>query len=167
MVVVFYGTGIPLFCSLKVIYPAFYARKKMWIPLKISLVAFVVNLVCNLILMRFLQQSGLALATVISSLINNSLLLWHLHREGFDLQVPSVASALCRIILVAVIASGSLYFVYLKFLRAWGQQGYLNEFCVLATIGICFMLLYLGLAYICKLHECQAVVQQIRKRLKR
>jgi len=82
-VAIFYGAGIPAFCSLKVIVPVFQSRKKMVPPLIASLIAIGVNIVLNLILMWPLAQGGIALATVISSCVNNGILLCLLRREGF------------------------------------------------------------------------------------
>ena len=77
----FYACGIPFFCTIKACVSAFYSRRDMKTPLKISIICIVVNIVLNVILMFPLQQAGIALATVISSLLNNVLLLILLQKE--------------------------------------------------------------------------------------
>jgi len=83
----FYAMGIPFFCSVKVLTPAFHSRQKMLEPMFASITAIAVNIVLSTLLMFPLKQGGIALATVISSFINNALLLVLLRRSG--LQFPS------------------------------------------------------------------------------
>ena len=51
----FYGCGIPFFATTKIILPAFYGRKDMTTPLKISILCIIVNLVLSLTLMIWLR----------------------------------------------------------------------------------------------------------------
>ena len=77
----FYAMGIPAFAAVKIIVSAFHSRKDMKTPVRISILCLGVNLCCSLILMFPMRQGGLALATVISSLLNNFLLLRCLRKE--------------------------------------------------------------------------------------
>ena len=81
----FYSLGIPFFAIIKVALSGFHARKEMDTPVKISIICISVNLILNLILMWPLKQGGIALATVISSILNNFLLLFILRKrlDGF------------------------------------------------------------------------------------
>ncbi len=101
---VFLGAGIPFFCALKIILPAFYARKKMKTVFYVSLICIISNIVLNYVLMQFLRQGGIALATVISSVMNNSILLFLLCREGFSPDFKALALALCRVVAASVAA---------------------------------------------------------------
>ncbi len=76
----FYVLGIPSFAVMKITLMGFYARKDMKTPLQVSLFCIVLNLILNLILMWPLKQGGIALATVLSSLLNNLILLSILNR---------------------------------------------------------------------------------------
>jgi len=115
LVAVFYGMGIPCFCSLKVILPAFYARKEMKKPLYCSLTAISLNIVLNLILMWPLKQGGIALATTLSSLVNNTLLLILLRRDGVVLRDGPVLLSGARSLALAVFSGGSSFLAY----RLW------------------------------------------------
>ena len=112
---VFYASGIPFFCAVKVILPAFYSRKDTKTPLKCSLTAISFNLICNLILMWPLQQGGIALATVLSSILNNTLLLWLLHRQGFGIEFRGIAVSVLRCMSCALLAIIPVYLFY----RQW------------------------------------------------
>ncbi len=100
----FYASGIPFFCAVKVILPAFYSRKDTKTPLKCSLTAISFNLICNLILMWPLQQGGIALATVLASILNNALLLWCLKRQGFGLEYRNIAVSVLRCTAASLLA---------------------------------------------------------------
>ena len=76
-----YSAGIPLFSVFKISSVAFTSRRDMVTPLKISLICISLNIVLNFALMVPLRQGGIALATVISSLLNNTLLLTIYNRQ--------------------------------------------------------------------------------------
>ncbi len=110
----FYGCGIPFFAMTKIIVPAFYARKDMTTPLKVSVFCIIVNLILSLSLMFWLRQGGIALATVISSLLNNILLLRVLHTKFtfYDLRLRSLLPELLRGIVISGILTVSLLSFY-------------------------------------------------------
>ena len=112
----FYACGIPFFASLKVLISGFYARKDMKTPVRISILCIAVNIILNLILMWPLRQGGIALATVLASLLNNTLLLIILNRELPGFKLLSLGGSFLKFITVSSIAvTVSLYALpYLK-----------------------------------------------------
>lgn len=110
-VTIFYGAGIPAFCSLKVILPAFYARKQMMRTLYASLTCIAVNIILNLILMWPMRQGGIALATVVSSMLNNTILLTMLQREGINIGKVTIVRSIGRALIASLVAA-TLYFAY-------------------------------------------------------
>ena len=76
-----YSAGIPLFSVFKISSVAFTSRRDMVTPLKVSLVCISLNIILNFALMVPLKQGGIALATVVSSLLNNTLLLTIYNRQ--------------------------------------------------------------------------------------
>ncbi len=102
----FYSLGIPFFCSFKIITNAFYSRKDMMTPVIIGACAIILNIVLNLILMRYLRQGGIALATVVASLFNNLALLLILRKKlHCALGMFPVNLALWRNLLTAFVAA--------------------------------------------------------------
>lgn len=77
-----YSFGLVGFILVKILAPAFYARKNMKTPVKIAIVALVVNMVMNLILVGPFAHVGLAAATSISAFVNAGLLYWFLVKSG-------------------------------------------------------------------------------------
>lgn len=66
----FYLAGLPAFCCVKVATNPFHARKDTVTPMRISMLLLLANLILNLVLMQFLRQGGLALATSLCSWAN-------------------------------------------------------------------------------------------------
>jgi putative peptidoglycan lipid II flippase len=76
-----YSLGLVAFMGIKVLAPGYYARQDMKTPVRIAVIALVVNMVFNLILMFPFGHAGLALATTIAAITNASLLLRGLLKE--------------------------------------------------------------------------------------
>jgi putative peptidoglycan lipid II flippase len=77
-----YALGLLAFIALKVLTPAFYGRQQLRTPVRVAIVALVVNIVFSLLLMAPLGHAGLALATVLAALLNAGLLLGVLLHTG-------------------------------------------------------------------------------------
>jgi len=75
LALVAYGVGLLGLLAIKVLAPAFYAREQMAMPVKISVVALLVNLLLAVILIEPLAHVGLAFAVSGAALLN-ALLLW-------------------------------------------------------------------------------------------
>jgi len=95
-----YAAGLPAFVLVKVLAPAFFARHDTAAPVKVAVVAMVLNLCLTLVLMRLLAHVGIALATTVAGWLNALALLALLIRRGhfrFDARaqrnLPRVAAA--------------------------------------------------------------------------
>lgn len=104
-----YSFGLLGFILVKVLAPAFYARKDMKTPVKVAIVALVANMVFNLILIWPLAHVGLALATSISAFINAGLLFYYLRQQ----QVYQPMSGWQRLIWQGMLANGVMIAVLL------------------------------------------------------
>ena len=139
----FLGMGLPFFCSLKVILPVFYAWKQVNKVLKVSILCIIANIVMNLILMWPLKQGGIALATVLSSVLNNTLLLILLARAGLDLPVRSLCWSFVRALLAAVCA-GAAGGVLLVSVFSWYGSRQVEWLWVLPLLAAVFGMVYLA-----------------------
>ncbi len=77
-----YAVGLVSFMLIKVLAPGFYARQDTKTPVKIGIVALVLNMVFNLILAYPFGYIGLALATSLSATCNAFLLYYFLSKQG-------------------------------------------------------------------------------------
>ena len=76
-----FAPGVPAYVFIKVLTPGFYARSDTRTPVRIALIAMLVNLVGNLILIWPLGPVGIALSTAVSAWVNAALLFWALRRK--------------------------------------------------------------------------------------
>jgi putative peptidoglycan lipid II flippase len=76
-----FAPGVPAYVFIKVLTPGFYARQDTKTPVRVALIAMLVNLIGNLILIWPLGPVGIALSTAISAWVNVVLLYWILHRH--------------------------------------------------------------------------------------
>ncbi len=111
-----YAVGLPAYVLIKVLGPAFFARRDTRTPVLVGVVAMVVNLVLNLILMQFLAHAGLALATAIAAWLNVAVLSWILYRRGDLVADARLIQRLARSIGAALLMT--LVLVWLKALLA-------------------------------------------------
>lgn len=100
-----YSLGLVAFMLIKVLAPGFYARKDTATPVKIGIVAMVVNMVLNLALVLPLMHYwnighlGLALATTLAAYLNAGLLLRGLLRGGIYHFHPGWGRYMARLLL--------------------------------------------------------------------
>ncbi|MBZ0168640.1 MAG: murein biosynthesis integral membrane protein MurJ [Kofleriaceae bacterium] len=112
-VVLFYAFGLGAYVSNRILVPAFYSLQDTATPVKIGMVAVVVNIVSSLLLMRPLGLGGLALATALSSFVNLGLLLIALQKRLGrlnGLRVRSLAQIAGPAALMALIALSLVHF---------------------------------------------------------
>lgn len=69
-----FSIGICGFIFVKVLAPGFFARQDTKTPMKIAVVSVLVNVAMSIILVRFMQHTGLALAISIAAWVNAGLL---------------------------------------------------------------------------------------------
>ena len=109
---IFYALGLVFYCFNHILVAVFYAFGNTKTPVKISAIIAVINLVLNLILMRYLAHGGLALATFISSVVYSLLLFICIHKSFVQIKLLSIFFTLGKL-LVSVLATATiLYFSY-------------------------------------------------------
>jgi putative peptidoglycan lipid II flippase len=71
-----YAPGLVGYAAVKIASPTFYALRDSRTPVVISAVAVVVNIALNLLLVRAMGFTGLALGTTIAAIVHAAILLW-------------------------------------------------------------------------------------------
>lgn len=142
-----YSFGLLGFILVKILAPAFYARKDMKTPVKVAVVALVTNIVMNLILIGPFAHVGLAAATTISAFVNAGLLYWFLQKQ----QVFTPLNGWTKLFAQVLIANGILV-CFLMFLSpevaqwhafdVWGRMAWLFGL-VLGSIALYAMSLWI------------------------
>jgi len=99
-----YSYGLVGFAAVRVTVPIYYALKDSSLPMKISVVSVVVNLLLYYPLMKMLDFAGLAAATSIAGLVNFGLLLYYLPRKQVPVAYGSMFLSFVRIAVAATLA---------------------------------------------------------------
>ncbi|PWR20225.1 murein biosynthesis integral membrane protein MurJ [Zavarzinia aquatilis] len=76
------GLGLPAFTATKVFTPAFHAREDTRTPVRLALIALLVNFAVALATMWWLHQAGLALASTVAAWVNMAQLMLVLRKRG-------------------------------------------------------------------------------------
>lgn len=148
----------------------YFALKKMVVAVGTGIIALGANILLSLILIRFFQQRGLALANSISGLINLTLLFL-----GFViiLKIPQKAHFPVRIFVlffIQVVASGGamgvmVYIFYNSFIERWiGFSGLLLHMGLSILVGLA---IYLTLLYTLRLEEARKGVLWVKEKIRR
>ncbi|GKT12514.1 MAG: putative peptidoglycan lipid II flippase [Thiomicrorhabdus sp.] len=145
-----YSFGLLGFILVKILAPAFYARKDMKTPVKVAIIALVTNMVLNLILIGPFAHVGLAAATTISAFVNSGLLYWYLRKQGVFQPLAGWPKLIVQVVLANIVLVTCILWVsptlesWLGF-DAWLRLSWLMGI-VLSVIVVYFItLMLLGL----------------------
>lgn len=151
---VFYTAGLWAYSGIRVIVAAFYALQDTKTPVKIASVALVSNLVFSLILMRPLEQGGLALALSIASSIQFCLLMIFLKRKISAWDPKPVITTTVKCVLASAIMG-----LVVGYLNLWIPSTGLIKLILLILLG---MILYFGFTRILGCRETASVMQLVK-----
>ncbi len=162
----FYLPGIPAFVAAKIVVAPFHASQDTRTPVRIAIVCLLVNLGLNLLLMRYLRQGGLALATSVSSWLNVLLLFYALRGRLGRLGLRRLLLPLARLAVAAGLAAGLCLLVAWP-CRALGLGGIPGRLLEVALPGLAGGLAYLGLTLAWGCEEARTALAPIWHRLGR
>ena len=160
-VAIFYGCGIPFFCALKIILPAFFARKDMKTPLYASLTAIVSNVILSISLSRIWAQGGIALATTLSSAVHCTLLAFFLKKAGIGIDWRNTGLTLVRSLLASAAAGVGTQMLLERFYHGSGRMA---DIIALSAVGVSFGSVYLVCSVVTGSRECAEVLKRFRKK---
>jgi len=163
----FFAWGIPFFCASKIVVTGFYARKDMKTPVIVSASCIGLNIILNLILMWPLRHGGIALATVITSVINNAVLLYLLRGKLKGFKVSGLIKTLITSVLLSLVAIVLVQFIYPVCGRIIQIPHLPPVLMPLALSGIVFMLVYFVASAFLKCREVPELLQLFGRRIRK
>ncbi len=101
--------GLVCFLAVKILVSAFYARQNTKFPVKVAVVAMLVNVAFNAILIGPLAHAGLALASTLSSVLNVAVLLFALLRQKIYIPLSGWGSFALRLCLANTVMGAMLW----------------------------------------------------------
>ena len=123
----YYALGLVAMGEVMVLNRAFYSLQEVMVPVKVSGVVLVTNVVLNFLFIDPMAHKGLALATSVSMFLNMVVLLLLLRRRLGGLEGGRILSCSWRVVLAGAITAGSIYLMLgsLKYLT--DSTGILSE----------------------------------------
>ncbi len=149
-----YSLGLPAFIMIKILANAFYSRQDSRTPVRIGIIAMLVNMLFNVVLVvGFLYFTdipahvGLALATSVSAYCNAGLLALNLRRQRY----LTVDAELWRALLKVLLATAGMALLLWGMTApgsAWGAWLWHQRIVQLALLILPGILCYAGLLWI-------------------
>jgi putative peptidoglycan lipid II flippase len=159
---IFYALGLPFF-SLNLLFTrAFYSRGDTKTPVKISLIAVFSNVGLDLLLVRWMNFGGLALASSLAAGLNSFLLILFLNRSSGLVKIGNflpgkwVGKILTQVTVFALFCQ----FLQGKFYSGGEERG------LFSLIGIIILVsgFYLLLTFLLQLEEGKAIIYLFHNR---
>ncbi|MBL8644106.1 MAG: murein biosynthesis integral membrane protein MurJ [Rhodospirillaceae bacterium] len=105
-----FSFGLPAYVLNKALTPGFFSRGDTRTPVKAALAAFIVNVVLNLMALKFWGHVGIALATSVSAWLNILILGVVLHRRG-HLQIDArLGWGIPKLIIATAVMCAALWY---------------------------------------------------------
>ena len=162
----FYCIGIFAYSVLHTLCRAFYSLKDTKTPVWVSVTSIVVNVVFSLILVRVMNQGGLALAYSIAGIFNVMLLLYLLRRKVGQIHGKSLVISTAKTIGVSAVMG------LIVALAAWGFEAFLpmsNKILQIIQLLVCVglgILVYAFVSLKIKMPEAEQVMDILRRKFR-
>lgn len=160
----FFVLGLFAQGAYNVINRTYYALQDTKTPVKISITVVILNLVFSLILIRFLQHGGLALANSLAAIINMSLAYWFLRQRLPQLPEKKLFINLGKILL-ASLSMGIVLFLADNFLTASIDLSSVKNQIYYLTLSMGLgVLVYMAMIVVLRVEEAWYVFERILRR---
>jgi len=158
----FYSIGLFAYASVRLITMAFYALKDAKTPVKIGIYIVFLNITLDLILVRYLAHSGLALATSLAAIINMIILLIFLQKKIGNVISRAQTLFLLRIIIASLIMGISCILVsnYLENILELSNK--INQIIQVTISILCGGILYFISSYLLGIQEIRSLKQNLK-----
>jgi len=161
---IFYSVGLVGISLKTFLNRVYYSMQDTKIPMINSIYAVSLNIVLNLILIRYMAHRGLALATSISAIISCGLLLYYLRRKIGILGIKSYIICGLKAIISSAIMGVVAYFIYYFLNKVMGSSNIGDFFALIIAAGT-GALLYFALIYMMRVEEFQWFVGLVKQKL--
>lgn len=158
-----YSSGLFFYSANRIIIPVFYANGDTKTPVKISAVIVSINIILNIILMKYLAHAGLALATAISAMIHYFVLRWRLKIKIPQLSIPKLKTEILKV----SILSFAILFILINLRRLVIQDSFINSIIILIIGSFVTLFFLLVGVKILKIQSGNRVLSELWERIKK
>jgi putative peptidoglycan lipid II flippase len=161
----YYSVGLWAFAGLRVFVSAFYSLQDTKTPVKVAVLAMVLNLIFSLILMRTpLEHGGLALALSLASTVQLVILILLLRRRIGGIEGTAVLGSMTKSFLSSLIMTVGIYWLSSKYLASMASGTMVHyAFGVLLVVGA-GALIFLISARLLRCPELTSVMNVLRRK---
>lgn len=161
-----YAAGLWAFSTIRVVVAAFYALQDTKTPVRIAVVALVVNTVCSAALMFPMKHNGLALATSIASAVNVLTLGWLLRRRIGEFLDAAFWSSVARVAAASAVMGTAV--VLTTHAMGWDVAApFPHRLTVLAAGVAVGIAAFTASAFALRCPETATILSMLRRRLGR
>lgn len=119
MAYVFYSLGVVFLAINDYFTKVYYSMGEMKIPMLCAGVSLIVNVILNLILVQYMEQNGLALATSIAAMIHAILMISYFSNRNKELPIINGMKKIILILAASIVSVGSSYLSYIILCRLY------------------------------------------------
>ena len=158
----YYSIGLFAYACVRLITMSFYALKDTKTPVKIGIYIVFINIALDLILIRYLAHSGLALATSVAAILNLIILLKVLQDKIGDFELKSQVSFLAKIVISSIFLGISCVLVNNYFGSILDLSNKYNQVIQVTASIFSGGLVYFIISYILGVKEVRSLKQTIK-----
>lgn len=158
---VFYSLGLVFISIRLLLIRTFYSIQDTKTPMKIEIIGVVSNLIFNLILIRFMDHSGLALGTSLAAGVSTVLLIYAIKKKIGSFDSLFYMKYISKLLLASCIM-GIISFVIFKYLYIMigiSKFNLLVSLFIAIFLGIIF---YILACYFLKIEEVRELIKKIK-----
>lgn len=161
---VMYSIGMLAFGVREILAKVFYSLKDTKTPAINGAIAMAMNIVLNIILVRYLELAGLALATSLSAIICIFLLFNNLKKKIGYFGQDKIIKTTLKSIVASIFMGAVTYFIY-GFLTNLMGSGFINDTISLFGSILIGAIVYGILVMLLKVDEVNVIIEVIKKKL--
>lgn len=162
----FYAPAMIAYGIRDILNKAFYSIKDTKTPMINSFIGIIMNIIINIIIMKYMKVSGLTLATTISAIVTTILMALDLNKKLKGIELKKMWNSFLKILFSSSIMGITLFFVnkvvMLKVGTVDEMTGSLVSLIVSFVIG---SITYFICLYLVKIEECNYLLQSIRNKV--
>ncbi|MDR7857533.1 murein biosynthesis integral membrane protein MurJ [Tissierella sp.] len=163
---IFYSTGLVAMALRLLLTRVYYSLQDTKTPMINGALSVGLNIVLNLILVKFMAHSGLALATSIATSIATIIMIYGLRKKIGPMGIKSYIVCGLKSGLASGVMGLVAYMIYHGMYGALGSGTLYNLMSLLVAVGV-GVVVYLVLCYLFKVEEIRMVVKKIKDKSKR
>ena len=156
-------TGLPAYVLVKVLTPAFYARKDVKTPVVIAMSVLALSIPANFLLIPQIGIYSLAVVTSTGAWVNFLLLFGILYARGHFRMPAWLVGRVVRQMIAALIMAGALLAIR-EPLESWFFGGFLERAIALMVLVGVGGLVYFGIAFLIGAVDREAIMALRRRR---